>query len=113
MQNRIKTAIEFLKDGQSFTVEDLRLGINEKGEMQVTGWSRYTEFRNLSKAACLEELNEVKHFFSDMLMMSDDLRRFVKDKSIEYSLYFDNYGKSSIGICSEKNNQIKWCIDLE
>lgn len=30
MQNRIKTALEFLKDGQSFKVGDLRLGINEK-----------------------------------------------------------------------------------
>lgn len=28
MENRIKTALEFLKDGQSFSVGDLRLGID-------------------------------------------------------------------------------------
>jgi len=30
MRNRIKTALEYLKDGQSFKIGDLRLSINEQ-----------------------------------------------------------------------------------
>src|SRR6478672_1043266 len=100
MKSRIKAAIEFLKDNKSFLVGNLRLSVNETGDVQVTGWSHYTDFRNLSKVACLKELSEVKQMFADMLLSSEDLRRFVKDKTIEYCLDFDEYGKASIGICS-------------
>ena len=113
MQSRIKAAIEFLKDNQSFLVGDLRLGVSATGDVQVSGWSHYKDFRSLSKAACLEELSEVKQIFSDMLMSSEDLRRFIEDKAIEYCLNFDDYGKASIGICSEKHNHIKWYVDLK
>lgn len=113
MEGRIKAVIKFLKNNQSLLVGDLRLGVSATGDVQVTGWSHYTGIRNLSKAVCLEELIEVKQKFSDMLMSSEDLRRFINDKVIEYCLYFDDYGKTSIGICSEKNNHIKWYFDLK
>lgn len=112
MESRIKLAIEFLKHNQSFLVGDLRLSVNATGGMQITGWSHYTDFRNLSKAFYLEELNAVKQMFSDVLMSSEDLKRFVKGKEIEYYLDFDDYGKASVGICSEKHNHIKWYIAL-
>jgi len=88
MKDRIKAAIEFLKHDQSFLVDDLRLSINKTGDLQVTGWSQYIDFRNLNKAVCLDELNEVKQMFSDMLSSSEDLRRFVKDKAIRTSVRF-------------------------
>lgn len=113
MEKRLKTAIAFLKDKESFRVGDLLLAINEAEGMQVTGWSQYTNIRNLSKAICLEELSEVKQIFSDMLSSSEELRMFVIDKEIEYHLNYDDNGKASISICSEKHQVLKWYIDLK
>ena len=36
MENRIKAALEFLKDGQCFTVGDLRLGIDSNNYLVVS-----------------------------------------------------------------------------
>ena len=113
MERRIETALEFLKDGQSFTVGDLRLGVESPGIVKVTGWSRYNNFVNLTKQRSLKELEEVKTIFCKMVDASLRLKDFVKDKSIEFNLYFDDYGKGSISICSEKDGKIKWEIDLK
>ncbi len=112
MENRIKIALEFLKDGQSFTVGDLRLSMGNSNLLTVTGWSQYLNFSNLTKANSLSELTEIKNIFSDMIAASDDLRRFIVDKSIEYVLCYDDGGKASIDICSEKNGFLKWHIEL-
>ena len=39
MENKIKIALEFLKDGQSFKVGDLRLGMNGSNTLTVTGFA--------------------------------------------------------------------------
>ena len=67
MRNRIKTALEFLKDGQYFTVDDIRLGINELGNIEVAGWSQYGYFENPTKVNCLPELYETKSLFFQIL----------------------------------------------
>ena len=103
---RIKTAIEFLKDGQSFSVGDLRLEIENK-IVTVTGWSQYSYIENLTKHQALKELDEIKISFKRMLDTSTELRNFIADKKIEYNLYFDDYGKGSIIICSEKDG-VEW-----
>ena len=108
MRNRIKTAIEFLKGGQSFNIDDIRLGLNEGGDIEVAGWSQYTNLENLTKDSSLRELDEIKYLFSEMIMSSPELRKFIQEKYIEYSLYYDDYGKASISICSEKNGVLKW-----
>jgi hypothetical protein len=112
MENRIKIALEFLKDGQSFTVGDLRLGMSSSNLLTITGWSRYLNFSNLTKGNSLNELAEVKDIFSDMVTSSDDLKRFIVDKSIEYILCYDDGGKASIDICSEIDGIVKWKIEL-
>ena len=113
MQSRIKTAIEFLKDSKSFLVGDLRLGVNELGDMEVTGWSQYTNFQNLTKTKSLEELAEIRYLFSEMLNTSPELRIFIEGRSIKFNLWFDDYGKASIGICSEMNGVVRWEADIE
>lgn len=109
---RIKTAVEFLKDGQSFRVGDLRLGF-EMNIVNITGWSQYSSIENLSKKQSLEELNEIKTLFKQMIEVSTELRNFIIDKKVEYNLYFDDYGRVSIIICSEKDGVIKWEMDLK
>ncbi len=112
MENRIKTALEFLKDGQSFSVGDLRLGIDSYSCLVVTGWSQYSNFTNLTKKEAIEELEEIKSLFTGMLYSSGELQRFAEKRCIEYVLSFDDYGKASIDICSEKNGVLKWQIEL-
>ena len=112
MEKRIKTALEFLKDGQSFTVGELRLDVEESGIIEVTGWSQFKNFSNLTKQQSLKELEEIKSLFYKMVDISIDLRNFIGGKSIKFNLYFDDYGKGSIGICSEKDGKVKWEIEL-
>lgn len=113
MHNRIKIAIEFLKDYQSFSVGNLRLSINELGDIEVTGWSQYTSLHNLTKIKALEELEQIKSLFTEMLSASSELIKFIEGRSIKYNLWFDDYGKASITICSERNNIVHWEINLE
>lgn len=112
MENRIKIALEFLKDCQSFIVGDLRLSMGNSNLLTVTGWSRYLNFSNLTKANSLSELTEIKNIFSDMIAASDDLKKFIIDKSIEYVLCYDDGGKASIEICSEMDGAMKWKVEL-
>ncbi len=112
MERRIKTAIEFLRDGQSFTIGEIRLENEKSGVIKVTGWSQYKNFANLTKQKSLRELEEIKALFYKMVKVSPDLRSFIENKSIEFNLYFDDYGKGSIGICSEKDKILAWEADL-
>ncbi len=109
---RIKAAVEFLKDGQSFSVGDLRLGI-ENNTITVTGWSQYSNIEKLTKHQALKELDEIKILFKRMIDASTELRNFIAEKKTEYNLYFDDYGKGSIIICSEKDGIVKWEMELK
>lgn len=113
MENRIKTALEFLKNGQSFRVGELRLGAENPKTIEVAGWSKYTNFTNLTKHQCLRELEEIKALFYKMSTTFVELKDFIKDKSIEFNLYFDDYGKGSIWICSEKDKTLIWKSNIK
>lgn len=113
MEDRLKTEVEFIKDGQSFKVGDLQLGVENPGVIEVIGWSQYTYFANLTKQQCLRELEEIKVLFYKMVDASPELKNFIKDKSVEFTLCFDDYGKGSIGLCSEKKGRIKWEVELK
>jgi hypothetical protein len=112
MENRIKTALEFLKDGQSFSVGDLRLSIDSYNCLVVTGWSQYSNLTNLTKKNSLQELQEIKSLFSEMIDSSAELKKFAEKRCIEYVLSFDDYGKASIDICTENNGILIWQIEL-
>ena len=113
MENRIKIALEFLKDGQSFTVGNLRLDMDGSNLLIVTGWSRYLNFSNLTKDNSWSELMDIKAVFGDMVKSFKDLEQFITGKSIEYILCYDDEGKASIEICSEKNGIVKYEIELK
>ncbi len=113
MERRIKIALEFLKDGHYFSVGDLRLGVKGSDIVVVTGWSKYTNFTDLSKEKCLKELMEIKSQFASMVDSSQDLRVFIENKSIEYSFAYDDHEKGSTPICSERYGVVEWDIDLK
>ena len=111
MKEQIKRALNFLKVGKSFKIGVLKLGVEEPNSIYITGWSNYNNVENLTKQVALNELEEIKILFKNILEESQELRDFLKDKSIEYNLAF-NYGQGSIGICSQKKGKIKWEINL-
>lgn len=113
MEERIKTALKFLKDKQTFKVGELRLGTKGKNIIEVTGWSQYTDYKNLTKQEALRELEEIKVLFYKMVAVSSELKTFLEDKIIQFNLYFDDYGKGSIGICFEKDNNLEWITNLD
>ncbi len=108
---RIKTAVEFLTDGQSFNVCDLRLDIGNN-TLSITGWTLYANIENITKSQSLRELEDVKTLFNKMIDSSAELKAFVADKKVEYSLCYDDYGKGSIIICTEKDGILKWHMKL-
>lgn len=110
--DRIQLAIDCLKEGQTFIVEGLKFELEEKNFI-VIGWSEYLNLSSLTKETSLEELNRVKTLFSDMVDSSLAFEKFMIDKTIEYRLYYDDAGKASIPICSEKHNVISWNVNLE
>ena len=110
---RILAAIDFLRGGQSFNIGNIRLAISDFGGIEVAGWSQFKNIENLAKSSCLKELQDLKEEFNEMLLSSLSLRTFIKDKDIEFALYFDDYGKASIAICSERDGILKWSLDLK
>jgi hypothetical protein len=113
MNNRIELAIDFLERGQPFTIRNLRLEMEGKTRFAVIGWSQYLTFTNLTKANSTEELSQIKNIFSELLEDSQELKKFAADKSIEFRLYFNDGGKASIEIYSEKNGIITCGVDLK
>lgn len=108
MQNRLDIAISFLEDKKSFKVDDLLLSVNEANDMEVTGWSQCINIQNVNKEIALRELQEIKLLFSQMLQSSIELTSFIAKRAIVFNLWFDDYGKASIGICSEQNGVVTW-----
>lgn len=113
MKERIKTALEFLKHGQSFSVGEVKLTAEENGVLEVIGWSRYINFANITKSECLKELDEIKALFYRMLDISPELMDFILTKSIKITLYFNDSGKGSIELCSEIEKNITWKADIK
>ena len=107
-----ETALEFLKDGLSFSVGDLRLGIEGKNTLFVTGWSQYLDFENLTRSKAIQEIEEIKNVFMKMVESSIELKEFIQKRSVKYNLAF-NYGMGSIGVCSEQNGVIEWESEIK
>ena len=78
------SALKFLKDGQSFKVDELRLGAEKPGVIEVTGWSKHRNFSNLSKVQCLKELKEIKSLFNNMVAISPELKNFTSKDICNY-----------------------------
>ena len=113
MEERMKGALILLKAGKFFNVGGLKLSAEKKGVIEVTGWSRYSIFNNLTKTKCLKELKEIKELFGKIVNHSIELKEFINVKEIEYNLAFDDSGKASIGICSEKRGILVWQTELK
>jgi len=112
MENKIDIAVEFMKKNQTAKVGDLRLGANSLNEIEVAGWSNYSNLKNITKQIALKELQEIKDLFSEMVETSNKLKFFLIGKSIKHILYYDDAGKASITICTEEDGKIEWKVPV-
>jgi len=113
VNNKIQTAIEFLKNDRTFLLGEIRLGIIGSGSIEVAGWSQWLNIENISKQNSLKELERIKSFYSEIIAGSSELQHFVKGKDTIFSLYFDDGGKTSIAICSERNAALLWHLAID
>ncbi|KIC92607.1 hypothetical protein [Flavihumibacter solisilvae] len=111
MNNELNLALDILKETGSARVGDFRLELDGSDSLLVIGWSQYLTFSNLTKQICINELAEVKDGYNRMLTLSREFEEFTRSKSIEFKLYYDDGGRVSIEICSEKNGVIKCFLD--
>jgi hypothetical protein len=112
MNDQIEGALEMLNNGMSATIKGLRLTLITSQELEVAGWSQFTSLENLTRTIIDGELSELKNAFSELTRQYPELSKSMFDKTIVYNVYYDDYGKTSILICSEFNGIIEWAIDL-
>ncbi len=111
LADRIKSAMVLLSDGHSFNVGDLTFGCDKKNNFFVLGWVESYELKNISKTRALNKLDETKELFTKMHTVSPDLKKFIIDRNVEYSVSY-NYGMGSLKLCREKNGCIEWITEL-
>ena len=76
------------------------------------GWSQYIYIENLTQKNSLQELEEIKNLFQQMIDEVPEFKDFVYDKIISYNLAFD-YGMGAINICTDKNGVIRWDMEFK
>ncbi|HET8656948.1 MAG TPA: hypothetical protein VFL93_15595 [Longimicrobiaceae bacterium] len=108
---RIRASVEFVGDGPSLRVGDLRLGMNEADELCVTGVSRARALRSLTKERALRELRKIREVFDAMVAVSPELRQFVQEYSVRCKLALETE-EGAIGICTEKDGAVQWEREL-
>lgn len=106
-------SIDFLRDGKSFKIDGLLLRLNEFADVEVCGWSNFTIIENITKEIALRELTEIKSAFLEILKGSPELQILIHDKATIYKLFFDDYGKGSVGMCYEKDGVLTWGLSLK
>jgi hypothetical protein len=112
LQHRIKNAIILLAEGHSSKVGDLTFGCKDESHFSVTGWTLNIDLANVTKQSALAELEDIKALFTKMIVASNELSDFVKNRQIEYCLGLD-YGNGAVAICKETNGILTWEADLK
>ena len=117
--SRIKNTIMLLNEGKSYNIGDLYfspqkrkiLNFKKKDTIQILAYTKCHSLELMTAEYALYELKAIKRALNDLENISEEFRAFIKDYDIEYVLSY-NYGMGAIGICSEKNDVIKWLYKL-
>lgn len=108
MDNRIDRVIEYLKKNETIVIEGLKLTPNDSSELEISGWSSYLDLRNITRTIAIQELQNLKLAFSEMVQASANLSTFISNRRVRYILYYDDGGKASVKLCEEKDGKIEW-----
>lgn len=109
----IRQRICLIADGIPLKLDNMTIRTNDSGKLLVTGWTSTINFNNISKENILQELVDLKSFFSGLSKSFTELNDIVKrnDLTIEYHMAYDDSGKAGTGLCSEVEGKLNWYID--
>ncbi len=110
--NRLRDAAALIRAGRSLPVGDVLLSGEGKDVLSVTGWTNAHSVSNLSHKSALDELDDVKHIFQDMIAACPDLLDLAGKDRVKFRLCLD-YGMGAVDICSEIDGILIWGIDLD
>jgi|GEM_PF-1182252 len=108
---KIDMEMEFLREGKPSQLGVLRFELESPGHLKVIGWSQYVNFSNITRRIALQELEEVKTAFYEMIEELPELKEFSSDKKLDFNLWYDDSGKASVRICSEKDGNVSWASE--
>lgn len=109
--NRIKVALDFLKEQQGFNVGGLYLS-PRKDEIAIVGQTNYNDLDNLNKKIAKQELENIKAKFKEYRNWVKEFDDYFNDKNIRFCLAYD-YGMGGIELCNESNGKIRWSYNIK
>lgn len=104
IEDRIKSVLPHLKDGY-FSIDGLNIRVSKKENIFYV--SRLSEYASDTKPAVLQQMEWLKAKFEGLLVLSPELKEYVKGFDIEYHLDLQA-GQSFIKLCSERNGVMQW-----
>jgi hypothetical protein len=110
--DEIKLLPDFLSQGRAFSVDGLRFEVIDNNLIEIIGWSNYTHLRSITRTIALQELEAIQILFKSLLKRFQSLSDFFDGKNLKYSLWFDDYSKGSLVICSTFGETIDWLTSI-
>ena len=109
----IRKRIWLIAEGIPLKLDNIFIRTNDSGKLLVTGWTNTINFNNIAKENILQELDDLKSSFSEIVEKFPELNDIVKgnDLTIEYHMSYNDSGKAGIGLCSEIEGKLNWYID--
>ena len=107
---RFDAALELLSDGKFILYESIGIKITDSNIVDISIPSSCLYIINITKNNVIKDLEYGKNKFNVMLDHSAKFSNLLLNKEVIFSVFFD-MGKSGIGICEERNNQINWLIE--
>lgn len=112
IDDEVKLLPDYLSQGRAFSVDGLRFEVVGNDLIEIIGWSNYTHLRSITRTIALQELEAIQIHFKDLLKRFQPLSDFFDGKNLKYSLWFDDYSKGSLVICSIYGETIEWLVSI-
>ncbi|MEQ9424234.1 MAG: hypothetical protein RJQ09_07450 [Cyclobacteriaceae bacterium] len=108
---RLNTAIDFAKEGQFLHVNEKLIQYSREEGLSIIGFSKWKKINSLSKSRVHEEIQELKNEYANWLGLTTKFLELEGWQNPSFNLNLPD-SKNSIGICSVRNDKIKWLIEL-
>ena len=112
IDDEVKLLPDFLNQERACSVDGLRFEVIGNDVIEIIGWSNYIHLRSITRTIALQELEAIKIHFMSLLKRFQSLSDFFEGKNLKYSLWFEDYGKGSLVICSTFGETIEWLISI-
>lgn len=108
---RFEIALQLLQEGEYILYENIGIKLIDNKQVNFIIPSSCWQLENITKNNALDDLENAKTKIKNMLSNSKELSDLLSNKEFVYLLNYDT-GKAGIEICEERNEKIKWLINL-